>query len=132
MSLTMLLTVSTPPLQVYRDHTFFKDQDYLAHMWPVCRAVMDRSFTYDRDGDGLIENEGQADQTYDSWIMHGPSAYCSSLWVAALASMVEMARLLSDTAEEKKFLEALSKAKAALQEKLWNGESYMPVLFECA
>ncbi|XP_045109559.1 non-lysosomal glucosylceramidase-like isoform X1 [Portunus trituberculatus] len=111
-------------LQVYRDNTFFKDRNYLAHMWPVCRAVMDRSFTYDRDGDGLIENEGQADQTYDSWIMHGPSAYCSSLWVAALASMVEMAVELKDTAEEKKFSEALTKAKTSLQEKLWNGKYY--------
>ncbi|KAG0715972.1 Non-lysosomal glucosylceramidase [Chionoecetes opilio] len=111
-------------LQVYRDNTFFKDRNYLAHMWPVCRAVMDRSFTYDRDGDGLIENDGQADQTYDSWIMHGPSAYCSSLWVAALASMVEMARELQDVAEEKKFSEALAKAKVALHEKLWNGRYY--------
>lgn len=109
---------------MYRDHTFFKDRNYLAHMWPVCRAVMDRSFTYDRDGDGLIENDGQADQTYDSWIMHGPSAYCASLWVAALASMVEMAVELKDTSEEKKFSEALAKAKIALHEKLWNGKMY--------
>ncbi|CAL4124443.1 unnamed protein product, partial [Meganyctiphanes norvegica] len=67
-------------LQVYRDHSFFQDKNYIIHMWPICRAVMDRSFAYDKDGDGLIENDGQADQTYDSWIMHGPSAYCSSLW----------------------------------------------------
>lgn len=83
---------------------------------------MDRCFSYDRDGDGLIENEGQADQTYDSWVMHGPSAYCCSLWVAALAVMVEMASELKDEAEEKKFAEALAKARVALQEKLWNGK----------
>ncbi|KAG7158309.1 Non-lysosomal glucosylceramidase-like [Homarus americanus] len=111
-------------IRVYRDHTFFKDQDYLTHMWPICRAVMDRCFTYDRDGDGLIENEGQADQTYDSWIMHGPSAYCCSLWVAALAVMVEMAAELKDETEETKFAEALTKAKITLQEKLWNGKYY--------
>lgn len=111
---------------MYRDHIMMKDLDYLNHMWPICRAVMDRCFTYDRDGDGLIENEGQADQTYDSWIMHGPSAYCSSLWLAALAVMVEMAALLEDKQEEKKFAEALTKAKLTLQEKLWNG-SYIPV-----
>ncbi|XP_037772896.1 non-lysosomal glucosylceramidase-like [Penaeus monodon] len=115
-------------LQVYRDHTFFRDLDHLTHMWPVCRAVMDRCFAYDRDGDGLIENEGQADQTYDSWVMHGPSAYCCSLWVAALAVMVEMASELKDEAEEKKFAEALAKARVALQEKLWNGKYYK---FDC-
>ncbi|KAK7066213.1 Non-lysosomal glucosylceramidase [Halocaridina rubra] len=111
-------------LQVYRDYVFFQDRDYLVHMWPVCRAVMDRCFTYDRDGDGLIENEGQADQTYDSWIMHGPSAYCSSLWVAALAVMVEMAVELKDDTEENKFAEALAKARVTLQDKLWNGKYY--------
>nr|XP_045601702.1 non-lysosomal glucosylceramidase-like [Procambarus clarkii] len=115
-------------LQVFRDYSFFKDQDYITHMWPVCRAVMDRCFTYDRDGDGLIENEGEADQTYDSWIMHGPSAYCSSLWVAALAVMVEMAVKLNDESEEIKFAEALAKAKLTLQEKLWNGKYYK---FDC-
>ena len=91
-------------------------------MWPACRAVMDRSFTHDSDGDGLIENAGQADQTYDSWIMHGPSAYCCSLWLAALAVMVEIASILQDSAEESKFAEALAKAKTALYEKLWNGK----------
>lgn len=82
---------------------------------------MDRCFAYDRDGDGLIENDGQADQTYDSWVMHGPSAYCCSLWVAALAAMAEIARILDDTFERTKFEDALAKAKKALYEKLWNG-----------
>ena len=90
-------------------------------MWPVCRAVMDRSFNHDLDGDGLLENSGQPDQTYDSWTMHGCSAYCCSLWLASLAVMVEIANIVEDKAEEFKFAEALSKAKAAMYEKLWNG-----------
>jgi non-lysosomal glucosylceramidase len=31
--------------------------------------------TFDRDGDGLIENSGFPDQTYDIWTVQGPSAY---------------------------------------------------------
>lgn len=85
---------------------------------------MDRAFSYDQDSDGLIENNGDADQTYDSWVMHGPSAYCSSLWVASLACMVEMALTLRDKSEELKFEEALNKAKKALYEKLYNGQFY--------
>lgn len=27
--------------------------------------------TWDRDGDGLIENSGFADQTFDAWVMSG-------------------------------------------------------------
>ncbi|XP_076067444.1 non-lysosomal glucosylceramidase [Oratosquilla oratoria] len=111
-------------LQVFRDYMHLKEQTFLTHMWPVCRAVMDKAFNQDADGDGLIENAGQADQTYDSWIMHGPSAYCSSLWVAGLAAMVEMAAILGDKKEEEKFSGALEKAKKALQAKLWNGQYY--------
>ncbi|KAB7499797.1 Non-lysosomal glucosylceramidase [Armadillidium nasatum] len=111
-------------LQVYRDYAYLKDDAYLQRMWPICRAVMDRAFSYDQDSDGLIENNGDADQTYDSWVMHGPSAYCSSLWVASLACMVEMALTLRDKSEELKFEEALNKAKKALYEKLYNGEYF--------
>lgn len=39
---------------------------------------MDTSETWDRDGDGLIENTGSADQTYDTWVMEGPR-YCFML-----------------------------------------------------
>jgi uncharacterized protein (DUF608 family) len=30
---------------------------------------------FDKDGDGLIENSGFPDQTYDIWTVEGPSAY---------------------------------------------------------
>jgi non-lysosomal glucosylceramidase len=31
---------------------------------------------FDKDGDGVIENENFADQTYDVWLVDGISAYC--------------------------------------------------------
>jgi hypothetical protein len=36
------------------------------------------------------ENSGWPDQTFDSWVMSGASAYCGGLWVAALAAMDDM------------------------------------------
>lgn len=33
---------------------------------------MDTAESWDQDGDGLIENNGTPDQTYDSWVMEGP------------------------------------------------------------
>jgi non-lysosomal glucosylceramidase len=39
---------------------------------------------YDTNGDGLIENGGFPDQTYDDWIATGESAYTGSLYLAAL------------------------------------------------
>lgn len=33
---------------------------------------MNKTMMYDTDGDGLIENSGFADQTYDAWPVTGP------------------------------------------------------------
>ena len=32
------------------------------------RAVMATALKWDEDGDGLIENSGKPDQTFDSWV----------------------------------------------------------------
>lgn len=58
-------------LQCYRDYTLFQDKQYLEDMWPQILAVMTKALTWDEDGDGVIENAGTADQTYDAWIMTG-------------------------------------------------------------
>lgn len=33
---------------------------------------METELKFDKDGDGLIENSGYADQTYDGWKVTGP------------------------------------------------------------
>lgn len=33
---------------------------------------MESEMRFDLDGDGLIENSGYADQTYDGWAVTGP------------------------------------------------------------
>lgn len=58
-------------LQVYRDYKFSKDKLYAEDMLPICNQVMKKSLEWDVDGDGMIENSGSADQTYDTWIMKG-------------------------------------------------------------
>lgn len=45
---------------------------YMRDMYPTCRGLIDRILTWDSDGDGLIENTGSPDQTFDAWIMTGP------------------------------------------------------------
>lgn len=39
---------------------------------------------FDTDGDGLIENSGFPDQTYDIWTVQGPSAYTGTHHLQAL------------------------------------------------
>ncbi|KAK4352843.1 hypothetical protein RND71_028361 [Anisodus tanguticus] len=48
--------------------------------------------TFDKDGDGMIENEEFPDQTYDAWTVSGVSTYSGGLWVAAVQAASAMAR----------------------------------------
>lgn len=65
-------------LEVFRDYQLLENvpnvdrRKYLEMMYQACKVVMDHSASFDIDGDGLIENGGFPDQTYDNWVMTGP------------------------------------------------------------
>ncbi|XP_028821210.1 non-lysosomal glucosylceramidase [Denticeps clupeoides] len=111
-------------LQVYRDFHLTQDQQYLADMWPICQAVMESEMKFDQDGDGLIENSGYADQTYDGWTTTGPSAYCGGLWLASVCVMCKMARLLGAAGVFQRYADILQRGTAAFHRLVWNGQYY--------
>lgn len=111
-------------LQVFRDYYITKDEGFLSDMWPVCLTVMAKSMKHDKDGDGLIENSGTADQTFDGWSVKGPSAYCGGLWLAALRCIIEAGKILGRQIETEKYIEVLKSAVTSYQTKLWNGEYF--------
>ncbi|VVC26259.1 Hypothetical protein CINCED_3A006003 [Cinara cedri] len=111
-------------LQCYRDYILFADQKYLTDMFPQIKNVMEKSLSMDSDGDGMIENSGTADQTFDTWIMTGVSAYCGSLWIAALYSTVQIANILDQRDIYEKYSIVLNKAKEVFNTTLWNGDYY--------
>ena len=77
--------------------------------------AMSHNLQFDKDGDGMIENQGFPDQTYDIWTATGNfivmstdnivsnklfnflgiHAYCGGLWVAACSATAEMAKVLN-------------------------------------
>lgn len=97
---------------------------YLRAMWPACKRVMEKSLLWDKDGDGLIENDGSPDQTFDTWTMRGPSAYCGGLWLAALHGMTEMGGVLGEAEEVARWSAVLTRGRASFEEKLWAGMYY--------
>ncbi|XP_068584291.1 non-lysosomal glucosylceramidase [Cebidichthys violaceus] len=111
-------------LQVYRDFHLTQDSQYLQDMWPVCQAVMESEMKFDLDGDGLIENSGYADQTYDGWTVTGPSAYCGGLWLASLCAMCKMSRLVDNEETYQRYRDILDRGSAAFDKLLWNGKYY--------
>ncbi|XP_050372735.1 uncharacterized protein LOC126790516 isoform X2 [Argentina anserina] len=111
-------------LQVYRDFAATGDMSFGVDVWPAVRAAMEYMEQFDRDNDGLIENDGFPDQTYDAWTVHGVSAYCGCLWLAALQAAAAMAIQLGDKTFAEWCKTKFLKAKPAFEEKLWNGSYF--------
>ncbi|XP_009760228.1 uncharacterized protein [Nicotiana sylvestris] len=110
-------------LQVYRDFVATGDKNFGKAVWPsvyIAIAYMDQ---FDKDGDGMIENEGFPDQTYDAWTVSGVSTYCGGLWVAALQAASAMAREVGD-AEAADYLWAKFQKAKSVYDKLWNGSYF--------
>lgn len=113
-------------LMVWRDYVVSgrKDTAFLRYNYKAVRDAIDYLKKYDTDGDGLIENGGFPDQTYDTWPAHGESTYCGSLYLAALRATTEMAKALGDNTAAKNYDELFKKAQASYIKKLWNGSYF--------
>lgn len=113
-------------LMVYRDFVFTgrKDKEFLRSTWPAVQESLEYLRKYDHDGDGLPENEGYPDQTYDEWVVRGESAYSGSLFLGAVRSAEEIAKQLGDSAAAAKYHELFAKAQASYLRKLWNKEYF--------
>lgn len=113
-------------LMVYRDYVFTgrKDTEFLRTTWPAVKEALDYLRQYDRNGDGVPENDGYPDQTYDVWVVRGESAYCGGLWLASLRAAEEIAHVLGDKAAADKYHDLFALSQASYIKKLWNGEYF--------
>jgi non-lysosomal glucosylceramidase len=111
---------------VYRDFVLSgsKDKDFLRYTWPAIQEALAYLRKYDTDGDGIPENGGYPDQTYDTWVVRGESAYSAGLWLAALRSSEEIAKQLGDSAAAAQYHELFTRGQASYIKKLWNGEYF--------
>ncbi len=121
-------------LQVYRafHSTGSTDVDFLVDCWPAVVETLAYSKQFDTDGDGLIENSGAPDQTFDDWRLKGISAYCGGLWIAALSAAIAIGETLQQRQRAPGNLAILlaqyrrwwQHGRAAYQKQLWNGSYY--------
>ncbi|KAK4747682.1 hypothetical protein SAY87_014268 [Trapa incisa] len=110
-------------LQAYRDFIVTGDKNFAKAVWPSVYAAIAYMDQFDKDGDGMIENDGFPDQTYDAWSVTGVSAYCGGLWVAALQAASAMAREVGDSDSASYFWVKYQKAKT-VYDSLWNGSYF--------
>ncbi|MFN7898045.1 MAG: GH116 family glycosyl hydrolase [Synechococcaceae cyanobacterium] len=120
-------------LQVWRTFTLAptgEDLRFLADCWPAAVQALRYLKGFDANDDGLPDNGGAPDQTFDDWPLQGVSAYCGALWIAALEAALAMAQRLQlqlglDTSgEQRQFGEWLERSRANFDRLLWNGEYY--------
>ncbi|MBD2364323.1 bile acid beta-glucosidase [Anabaena minutissima FACHB-250] len=118
-------------LLVYRDYllTGANDIQFLKDCWDAIVQTLDYVKTFDLDGDGIPENSGAPDQTFDDWRLQGVSAYCGGLWMAALEAAIAISDILiknqPELLNQKSTYETwLAKSLPIYQEKLWNGQYY--------
>ncbi|MEM6452565.1 MAG: GH116 family glycosyl hydrolase [Cyanobacteria bacterium P01_D01_bin.105] len=121
-------------LQVYRafESTGSTDVDFLAACWPAVVETLAYTKLFDKDGDGLIENSGAPDQTFDDWRLQGISAYCGGLWIGALSAAIAMGEILQDHKKVPantvillaQYRRWWQHGRAAYQKQLWNGSYY--------
>jgi non-lysosomal glucosylceramidase len=112
-------------LMVYRDYVLTGKQDkvFLREMWPAVQAAMTYLQQFDHGG-GIPENSGYPDQTYDSWVVRGVSAYCGGLWLAALRASEETAMILGEVNSATHYHGLFLKAQKTYIDKLWNGDYF--------
>jgi non-lysosomal glucosylceramidase len=88
------------------------------------KEAMDYLQKFRLNGDGVPENDGYPDQTYDVWIVLGESAYSDGLWLASLRAAEEIGKVLGDGASAQKYHDLFAKGQASYIKKLWNGEYF--------
>ena len=113
-------------LMVWRDYVFSgsKDLTFLHYAWNAVKGAMEHLRQYDTDNDGLIENGGFPDQTYDDWIATGESAYSGGLYLAALRATTEIALKVGDSNAASEYNALFRRAQLAYITKLWNGKYF--------
>ena len=121
-------------IQVYRTYqlTGAKDIDFLLACWPAVTETLKYLKRFDTDGDGVPENGGAPDQTFDDWQLKGISAYCGGLWMAALESAIAIAAALSEAGPAPgntpilvtQYQRWLEQSQRVYHKRLWNGRYY--------
>ncbi len=128
-------------LQVYRDYllTGAKDTEFLWECWDAVVETLNYLKTFDLDNDGIPENSGAPDQTFDDWQLKGISAYCGGLWIAGLEAAIKIGNVLlnnpprnpekniDSTAIQNNlttYQNWLEQSRKIYHSTLWNGEYY--------
>ncbi|HEX8546929.1 MAG TPA: GH116 family glycosyl hydrolase [Cytophagaceae bacterium] len=110
-------------IMVLRDFFWTNDKLFLEQRWPYITKALDYMLELDVNQDSLPEIPASEKAILET-PMFGVSSYISTLWISALASAVEGAKVLNDYKAQVRYSVPLEKAKRVSEEKLWNGKYF--------
>ncbi len=110
--------------RVYRDSLWFNDPAWTAKAFPL--TTLAANHVYQADNYNYLPHNPVGNQSYDIWKMPGVNAYVSVMWVYGLYSLERMAQTLQQpcTIDQLPVGELFAKARASLDELLWNGRGH--------
>lgn len=111
-------------VRVYQQYLKDKDLDWLKTNYPTARRMLEFAWVpggWDADRDGVME--GSQHNTYDVEFF-GPNPMCTSYYLAAMAAVAAMARLVGDADYAGTLDELRQKGSEWTDHNLFNGEYY--------
>ncbi|MCY0860666.1 MAG: GH116 family glycosyl hydrolase [Sulfolobaceae archaeon] len=108
-------------LLVYRYYKFTKDEKFVRQVYPTMVKAMKWEFEHCKDG--LPYLEGEMDTAFDALIMKGHDSYTSSIYIASLLAMRDMAKIVGDEETLKVLEEKIREARESF-DKMFNGKYF--------
>lgn len=111
-------------LRAYRDHQMSNDNEFLKNNWNNIKLALKYLIDLDKeDGEANGTIFGEQHNTLDAeW--YGNIPVITSLYLAALAACIKMAKVMDDTKAEEEYTAILKEGKKNI-EQLFNGEYFI-------
>lgn len=108
-------------MKVYRDWRISGDNDWLSNLYPLVKQSLDYCIkTWDPDHLGVLVEPHHNTYDIEFW---GPDGMCSSFYLGALTSFIEMSRFMKKPVADYESL--LAKGKTYMEKDLFNGEYFI-------
>ena len=107
-------------MKVHRDWRISGDSKWLAKIFPMVKVSMDYCIkTWDPRSKGVVEEPHHNTYDIEFW---GPDGMCTSFYLGALKSVMEMGNFLGKNID--KYKDLYEKGKQYIETKLFNGEYF--------
>jgi len=108
-------------MKVHRDWRISGNNEWLAKIYPMVKVSMDYCIaTWDPGRKGVVEEPHHNTYDIEFW---GPDGMCTSFYLGALTSIIEMGNFLKENVD--KYKDLYEKGKQYIETKLFNGEYFI-------